>query len=77
MGWFSEDEEQLIKNADNSGNVSNVVLGDNANFVQIFLIILTILKFIEIAYIIYTSHVRRIKKRYNNGPGAGTLSNQV
>ena len=65
MGFFSSDEEQLIKNADNNGNVNNnLVLGGNASLVQILLLIITIIKLIELAYIIYTSHVKKIKKRY-------------
>lgn len=66
MGLFSNDEQQT-KSADNSGNISNSLeLQENANLTQILLIIITILKLIEIAYLIYTSHVRKIKKRYGN-----------
>lgn len=70
MGIFGTDEEQVIKDNQNNGigngNISNVTLSDTADGLLILMFILTILKFIEIGYIIYTSHVRKIKKRYNN-----------
>lgn len=74
MGLFSSDEEQLIKNTENSGSVNNnlVLSGDGANFVQIILLILTLLRLIEIIYIVYTSHVKRMKKKYN-GQGMGQI----
>lgn len=65
MGFFSNDEEQSFKNSDSNANVNNnLIFEDSASVVQILLLTLTILKIFEITYLIYTSHVRRIKKRY-------------
>lgn len=70
MGWWDSSEEQVIKdnqiNGLGNGNISNVILGDSADTLLILVIILTVLKFLEFAFVIYTGHVRKIKKRYNN-----------
>lgn len=66
MGFL--DSQENIKDSVNSGNVSNnVIVNDNAHILLTLLGVITVIKIVELACIFYTSHVRKLRKRYNNG----------
>lgn len=71
MGWFSSDvnENEAIKTSDTTGNISNNIIfgGDDVTYVEIILLIIAVIKFAAFVYIIYTSHIRRMKIRYGTG----------
>lgn len=59
-----------VKTSDTQGNINNnIVLTRNAErTIETLLIIITILKLLEFAMLIYSNIIRRIKKRYNGVP---------
>lgn len=67
MGWFSSDETEIVKSSDNSGNINNhlVLSGNEVTYVEILLLFIALLKLAEFLFIVYTSHIRRVRKRYN------------
>lgn len=66
MGWFSSDE--VVTAGETTGNIANHLTLNNeaATRVELLLIIIAIIKLVEFIYIIYSGHVRRLKKRYFN-----------
>lgn len=71
-------ESTPVKTTENTGtnnnNINNnlVIHEDTQDyyyFTEVLLIIIAILKAVELIYLIYTNHVRRMKKKY----GAGAL----
>lgn len=68
MGFWSADENEVIKTSDSTGNINNnLVLSNEAEtYVEILLLIIAIIKLAEFIYIIYTSHIRRMKRRFGN-----------
>lgn len=67
MGWWSSDETVTIKASDSTGTIHNniVFTSETGDTIKVLLIIITILKLLEFATIIYANFVRKIKKRYN------------
>lgn len=66
MGFFGSDESSAVKTSDSTGNISNNIVNKNSNeFIEIMLVIISIFKLLEFAMIVYSSFIRKIKKRYN------------
>lgn len=67
MGIFSSDETVTTKTTVNTGDIhNNIALSeDTGTTIKVLLIVITILKLLEFAMIIYSSFIRRIKKKYN------------
>lgn len=70
MGFFSSDEADAVKTSDTTGNINNnIVLTRSADrTMEILLVIITVLKLLEFAMVIYSNFLRKIKKRYNGTP---------
>lgn len=67
MGLFGSDESSAVKTSDTTGNISNNIVNKNSNeFIEIMLVIISIFKLLEFAMIVYSSFIRKIKKRYNS-----------
>lgn len=69
MGWFSSEEEMDSKSNQNIGvgnnNINHVTRSGSMDILITLILILTVLRFVEIIYFIYTNFIRKIKKRYN------------
>lgn len=66
MSLFYYDKSEHTKNNEANENVhNNWILNKNTETaVVILLLIIVVLKIIEFVYIVYTGHVRRLRKRY-------------
>lgn len=58
--------------ADTTGNINNIqIIGEDTEQYyycsELLLSAITILKLIELLYIIYSNHIRKIKKKYISG----------
>lgn len=71
MGFFSADENEVIKTSDTTGNINNNLVLSNAaeTYVEILLLIIAIIKVVEFLYIVYTNYIRRLKRRFGGTNG--------
>lgn len=67
MGWWSSDEMVTIKASDSTGTIHNNIVfsSETGDIIRVLLILITILKLMEFAAVIYANFVRKIKKRYS------------
>lgn len=72
MLFFDSSEETAI-NPQGNNNINSVTVAEPVTiehpFIEYLLIAITAIKVIELAYILYRSNQRRLKKRYT-GPAA-------
>lgn len=64
---MGQTESTAVKTSDTTGNIHNSIVfsEDAGNTIKVLLVIITILKVLEFAMIIYSNFIRKIKKRYN------------
>lgn len=72
--WFSKNEEvQENKTVEANGGVNNnMVVSEtfNTTRMEVLLLILCILRLLEFFYFVYSTHTRKIKKKYSGSMSA-------
>lgn len=68
--WWDSSEENTNAAAGSNNNINTVVVAEPVkiehDWIVYLLSIITIIKLLEMAYLIYRGHQRRLKKRYTN-----------
>lgn len=67
---FFDSSEETVNNPQGNNNINNVVVTEPVEIqhdtIEYLMIAITIMKCIELCYVLYRCHQRRMKKRYAN-----------
>lgn len=70
---FFDSSEETVNTAEGNNNLNNVVITEPVQIehklIQYLLIVITVIKVIELAFVAYRCHQRRLKKKYSNTHG--------